>query len=108
MTLIKRVKDRSIKILLGKDSVPRGLFELRNYSRHYKSINFKVGKTDGGFVAVSTNFRYGSIITSGKSAGELDKNIKDAIMTAFEIPSVYAKEADIKRVGQVKKEYAFA
>ena len=39
---------------------------------------------------------------------ELDKNIKDAILTSFEIPSSYAKEAKIHRVGDGRKEYALA
>ena len=58
-------------------------------------------------IAISTNFRYGSIVTSGKDVEELEKNIKDAILTSFDIPSSYAKEANILKVGQ-ERGYAFA
>jgi hypothetical protein len=108
MSLLKRVKDHSIKFLLGRESVPRGLFELEQYFRAYGAINFNCKKNEEGIVAVSANFKYGSIIASGKNKEELDKNIKDAILTAFSIPSSYKKEAGINRVGDRQKEYAFA
>lgn len=46
-------------------------------------------------MARSTNFRYGSIITSGKDEQEVDRNIKDAILTSFEIPSAYSADAKL-------------
>ncbi|MBD3300480.1 MAG: hypothetical protein GF347_03960 [Candidatus Moranbacteria bacterium] len=84
-----------IKLLNGKEFVPRELLELHDYFRNYKEINFKYEKEDGFIVAKSTNFEHGSIITYGKNKKELDENIKDAILTSFEIPSSYAKEAKI-------------
>ncbi len=109
MALTKKVKDRLIKILLGKASVPRGLFELNQYARYYGPINFKHEKgEDGNVIAISTNYRYGSIVTSGKTAEELDRNIKDAILTSFEIPSSFAKEAAVYKVGDKQGEYAVA
>ena len=58
---------------------------------------------------MSTNFRFGSIITSGKTREELDENIKDAILTSFDVPSAYAKEAAVKSVGEASKgAYALA
>lgn len=109
MSIVKKIKDNLIKQLLGKASVPRGLFELNQYFRHYPAINFKYNKTeDGTIVAISENFRYGSIVTSGKNQEELDKNIKDAILTSFDIPSSFAKEAGIHKVGEHQEQYALA
>ena len=88
--------------------MPRGLLELNQYFRIYKDINFESENKDGLIIARSTNFNHGSIITSGKNEEELDKNIKDAILTSFEIPSSYAKEAKITKIGENKKEYAIA
>jgi len=108
MTLLKRAKDHLIKLIYGKTMVPVGLFDLSQYFRNNGSISFNFEKGNGVIVAVSTNFRYGSIVTSGKDQKELDKNIKDAILTSFEIPSSYARETEIHRVGEEKKEYALA
>ena len=109
MSALKMAKDQFIKALWGKNIVPRGLFDLGTYFRDYGSINFKHEKgEDGSIVAISTNFRYGSIITSGKDDKELDKNIKDAILTSFKVPSSYAKEAKIERADEKKKDYVLA
>ena len=108
MSIIKQAKDNIAKFILGSKSVPRELLELSNYFRSYGPINFEFHKDGDVITAVSTNFRYGSIITSGKNKEELDENIKDAIMTAFEVPSSYKKEAKISNVNSNEKEYAFA
>ncbi|OGD31509.1 hypothetical protein A3C91_01350 [Candidatus Azambacteria bacterium RIFCSPHIGHO2_02_FULL_52_12] len=108
MSIAKKTRDYVIKAILGNKVVPRGLFELNEYFRHYNGINFRYEEKEGLIIALSTNFRFGSIITSGKDEKELDKNIKDAILTSFEIPSSYAKEAKIHRVGDGRKEYALA
>ncbi len=109
MSLTKQIKDQLIKVLLGKASVPRGLFELAQYFRNYGSLNFKYEKgEDDKIIAISTNFRYGSIVTSGKNPEQLDKNVKDAILTSFEIPSSYDREAAIYKVGDKQGEYALA
>ncbi len=93
---------------MGSSIVPRGLFELNQYFRIHGPISFNF-KTEGDeIIAVSTNFIYGSIVTSGKGQKELDENIKDAILTSFEIPSSYAKEAKIYKVSEARKEYALA
>lgn len=106
--VLKKIKDILIKLLLGSKLVPRGLFESRQYFRFNGPINFKFEKKDGKIIAISQNFRHGVIITSGKNSEELDRKIKDAILTSFEIPSSYAKEASIKKVGQKREEYAVA
>lgn len=109
MSLNKRVKDKLIKFFLGESTVPRGLFELNQYFRIYGPINFHYEKSeDGNLIAISDNFRYGSIITSGMNQQELDKNIKDAILTSFEVPSSYAPEANIQKVGDKQEAYALA
>ena len=108
MNVLKVTKDKAMKTLLGKSVVPSGLVELNKYFRLYGPINFQNHQEDGVQVSVSTNFKYGSIITYGKDASELDRNIKDAILTSFEIPSVYLKEAGIIRVGESKDSYALA
>ncbi|MEK7159493.1 MAG: hypothetical protein AAB575_05915 [Patescibacteria group bacterium] len=109
MTITKKIKDQLIKALSGKDSVPRGLFELNQYFIHNEPINFRQEKgEDGNIIAVSNNFKYGSIITSAKTLEQLDENIKDAILTSFDIPSSFAKEAAICKVGDKQGEYAIA
>lgn len=108
MSFLKQVKDYLGRFLLGSAAVPSGLFELQRYFRANGPINFKVEKQeDGTYIAVSTDFRQGSIITQATIFEELDEKIKDAILTTFEVPSSYAKEADIRRQG-TGQEYAFA
>ncbi|MFA6428695.1 MAG: hypothetical protein WCW02_04130 [Candidatus Buchananbacteria bacterium] len=108
MYLIKRAKDQLIKLLLGNKAVPRGLFDLGHYFSIYGPITFKEDNVSGKIIAMSTNFKYGSIVTSGKDKTELDKNIKDAILTSFEVPSSYAKEARLRKVAGEQMEYALA
>lgn len=109
MGITKKVKDQLIKLVLGKATVPRGLFELHQYFRHNEPISFRSEKgADGRIIAVSNNFQHGSIVTSGSNLEELDKNIKDAILTSFEIPSSYAQEAGIEKVGTNHEAYALA
>lgn len=88
--------------------MPKGLLELNQYFRNKEPINFEFKRDGDMIVAVSTNFQYGSIVTSGKDEKELDQKIKDAILTAFEIPSSYAEDAKIHRVGDEEKIYAYA
>ncbi len=107
MSLYKQTKDRFIRAVNGKSLVPSGLAELHHYFRVYEPITFRYKKQDdGSLIAISNNFRYGSIITQANQKEELDEKIKDAILTAFEVPSSYAKEADVQRLEE--KEYAFA
>lgn len=107
MSLYKQTKDQLIKLLLGKASVPSGLSDLHHYFRTYEPINFRTEKQeDGSIVAISENFQYGSIITHAQDTNELNEKIKDAILTAFDVPSSYAQEAAIRRTDE--KEYAFA
>jgi hypothetical protein len=109
MSLIKQPKDYAIRLLLGKNAVPSGLSELNQYFRLYDPIAFHFEKQeDGSLVALSKNFRYGSIITRGATEKELNEKIKDAILTAFEVPSTYAKKVNLKRVGAEQEEYAIA
>lgn len=114
MSLFKQAKDILVKgrdkaasKVFGKTYVPSGLADIHHYFRTYEPINFKTEQQeDGSFVAVSENFHYGTIITHGNTPEELSEKIKDAILTAFEVPSSYAKEASIHRIGE--EEYAFA
>lgn len=106
MSIIKQSKDYLIKFLLGKNSVPSGLLDSREYFRIYGPIHFQYEKVDGLIVAKSTDFHWGSIVTSGRNEQELDSNIKDAILTSFEIPSSYASQAKIEKVGVKELEYA--
>ena len=108
MKLLKVIGDSIIKTTQGKNYVPAGLVELNKYFRHYEPIVFKYHKEGDETVAVSENFKYGSIIAAGKDDKELDKNIKDAILTSFEIPSSYKDEAGIIRQGEEKKQYVLA
>jgi len=108
MSTIKKAKNQLLKLVFGKSIVPRGLFELNQYFRLNGPIGFEHKKSKNSIMARSINFRYGSIVTSGKDQKELDKNIKDAILTSFEIPSSYAGEAKIVKEGEKSKKYALA
>ena len=94
------------KYFLGKEYIPVGLYELSEYFRNHGAINFESHQEDGEYVAVSTNFIFGSIITYGKDKKQLDANIKDAILTSFDVPSSYSQEASIVKVDEEK--YALA
>lgn len=107
MSIIKQAKDLAAKMTSGRN-MPTGLAEMYRYFKNNGPIKFNQYRKNGLIVAVSSNFIYGSIITSGKDTGELDKNIKDAILTSFEIPSTYAKEAGLYQTGDKKREYAIA
>ena len=108
MSLTKKIKDQLIKALYGKESVPKGLFDLHEYFRIYKQIGFDFHQEDGVIVAVSNDFKQGSIVTSGSDKDELDKNIKDAILTVFSVPSSYAQDAGVIKVNENKEAYALA
>ena len=97
-----------LKLLWGKTSVPRGLYDMSRYFRIHGPINFDKKAEDGLIIAKSTDFLEGTIVTCGKDEEELDGKIKDAILTAFEVPSSYAKEAGIHRVGEESDAYAIA
>ena len=108
MSIGKQVKDYIIKLCWDGKTVPVGLFELSKYFRNNGAIEFEHKKEGDTIVAISKNFRHGSIVTSAKDEESLDKNIKDAILTSFDVPSSYAKEAGIYRVGENKRAYAIA
>ena len=112
MSLIKQTKDYINKYFVNgihrHNYVPRELFELAKYFKNYGAIKFDFKKEKDCIVAVSTNFIYGSIVTSGRNEKELDENIKDAILTSFDVPSSYAKEANIRRENELQSVYAAA
>ncbi|MDE2100215.1 MAG: hypothetical protein KGL39_23365 [Patescibacteria group bacterium] len=108
MNLLKVTKDQVARLLLGKAVVPAELLELSTYFRRFKEINFEQHKEDGLIVAVSTDFKYGTIIAHGRNQEELDNDTRDAILTAFGVPSAYQKEADLRRVSERKDAYALA
>lgn len=101
MRLTKIIEDWLFKAYLqSHKAVPSGLVELAKYFRNNDPIRFDYHREDGVVVAVSTNYRYGSIVTFAENEKELDRKIKDAILTSFGIPSSYAKEAAIHREGE--------
>jgi len=109
----KVLKDRFNKFFLGTNTVPAGLFEWTEYTIQFKGIIFSIekDKKDGVYRARSTNFRHGTIFAEAMTLKELDLNIRDAILTTFEIPSSYMKEARITNGNDSRKEsrrYAFA
>lgn len=108
MSITKQMKDYLIKFFWDGKSVPQELFELSQYFRNNDPIEFELKKENGEIVAVSKNYRYGSIITSGKTKDELEKNIEDAILTSFEIPFSYKKEVEIHKVDKKNHTYAYA
>lgn len=110
MSITKQIKDYIIKITLGDAIVPRGLYDSREYFRQFGPISFEHIDSGDHIIARSTNFKWGTIITEGRNIKDLDSNVEDAILTAFEIPSSYTKEAGIHKVGSLKnqQEYAIA
>ncbi len=103
MGFLKQAKDQVARLLLGSTSVPSGLAELNRYFYLHGPIDFKFEKQeDGSYVALSDNFLYGSIITHAERLDQLDAKIKDAILTAFEVPSSYQKEAGVHRLMEGK------
>jgi hypothetical protein len=108
MSITKQFKDYVVKFCWNGKTVPAGLFELSQYFRNQGSIEFEHKQEGNKIIAISKNFRYGSIVTSANSEEELDKNIKDAILTSFEIPSSYTKEVGLYRVGSGEMAYAIA
>jgi len=108
MSHTKIVKDWLFKAYLQyHKAVPSGLVELQKYFCNYGAIKFTNHKEDGLIVAVSDNYRYGSIVTFVENPKDLDEKIKDAILTSFGIPSSFAKEAAIQREGS-EKQMAYA
>ena len=107
MSILKRAKDLVAKATSNRN-IPTGLIEMHSYFRNNGPIKFNQHRQNGLIVAVSNNFIYGSIITSGKNTNELDKNIKDAILTSFEVPSTYAKEAGLHQTGEKERVYAIS
>lgn len=107
MSLSKQIKDCLIKILWNGKSVPNELFELSQYFRNYGPIEFEFKQEYSEVIAISKNFQHGSIVTSGKDAKELEKNVKDAILTSFDVPSSYAEEAGVHKLDK-EKMYVFA
>jgi hypothetical protein len=81
------------------DKLEDMLIELRG-----RGINFDINQVaqDGEeyFVAKSVDYPRGTIITSGTTADELERNIKDAIFTAFEVPVRFCHPALINIQGQ--------
>ncbi len=109
MSYPKVIKDWVYKALMPKGIVPQGVVEILRYGHSNGPIKFNYRKGEAGsIIAESENFRYGVIITSAGNSEELDRNIKDAILTAFDIPSSYSKEVSISRVGEEKLGYAIA
>src|SRR3989339_1876806 len=89
-----------IKRILVPHYIPAGMYEASEYFRLNGPIHFEFHQEENEVVAVSDNFRHGSIITAGKNEKELKQNIVDAILTAFEIPSAYADRINIQPVGR--------
>lgn len=112
MSIFKQTKDYLIKILWNGKSVPIGLFELAQYFRANSAIHFEFKQEGKEIIAISKDFRYGTIVTSAENQEDLDEKIKDAILTAFDVPSSYAKEAGVHKIEQKIEQkacaYAFA
>ena len=110
MNIVKITKDQILKWIWGKRIIPKELLELHQYCSLNGFIGFTIIESEDDFlIAKSNNFRYGSIVTSGKDLKELDNNIKDAILTAFDIPSVYLAESKLHKKGSERElNYALA
>lgn len=103
----KEIKDSIIKIAFGGDYISQEVKDAQEYFRDF-DISFDHHFEDGVIIAVSNNFRHGSIVASGKNYEELDDNVKDAIYTAFSIPSAYSDQVKLFKKGDKKISYATA
>jgi len=108
MKIIKVTKDRLVRLLSGKSFVPVDILELHKYFRLFGPIVFKYHKESDIIISISENFQYGSIIAHGRTMEELDRNTRDAILSAFGVPSAYKKEAALVKGGEHKDAYAIA
>jgi len=106
MSAIKQIVDQLNKFLRGKSNYPVELLELNKYFRFNGPIYFEFKHEGEEIIAISKDFRQGSIVTSAKTMEELDENIKDAILTFFDLSSSYKVEADLHKIGQRRGEYA--
>ena len=107
MSFSKQIKDWVIKMTDGQAG-QLAVRELRHYFTIYGPIRFTVRQEGGLLVAVSANFHHGNIVTYGKEQKELDQNIEDAILTAFDVPAVYKQEAHLQRLNSEEPLYAVA
>lgn len=71
----------------------KSLQELSEFLRREGGVSFNVREFEDEsgryFMAESVNVPNKSIITTGESLASLEKNIKDAIFTSFEVPYFY-------------------
>lgn len=81
--LLTKGRDKIVAHLFNESYVPVGLSDLNHYFRTYGAIHFRHEKqSDGSIVAISSNFRYGTIITHAQRLEELDEKVKDAVLTS--------------------------
>lgn len=106
--MLKSIKDTLIKYFSGSHLLPEEILAASEYFRHFGPIKFEYKKENNLIIATSTNFQWGTIVTSGHNLRELDRNIKDAILTAFSVPSTYADKLQIHNVDERQKKYALA
>ena len=86
---------------------------LENLQRDLEDpINFNIRKVEDEsgkyLVAKSTNTGRKYIVTAGKDPIELDKHIKDAIFTAYKVPSIYCNYSLIKSGRERSRELQYA
>lgn len=98
--LTQRVKSRFISEKEARERLDDLRIELG------RGVEFQITRVDedgGYYLAKSVNSSHGLIITSAEREEDLENKIKDAIFTAFEVPSQYCNPEDIEKVGEVKK-----
>ena len=74
----------------GQDTLAQLMYQLSN-----GGINFKITShqdESGSYLKAEAVIAGKFIITSGRNLLELDKNIKDAIFTAYKVPHYYCDE----------------
>ena len=102
-----------IKKILFKFPSKRGEQELKSCLAFLANtgIEFEVtshaDETGKYFLAKSVGLDKGQIITSGANLIELDKNIKDAIYTAFNVPAYYCNYSKIRNINEPVRELKY-
>lgn len=89
-----------IKSFFPSKKGKKSLEDLSEFLKREGGISFNVREfqDESGryFLAESVNIPNKSIITTGESLAGLERNIKDAIFTSFEVPYFYCNEQILK------------
>lgn len=91
----------------GEQALQECLAFLANTGIEFE-VSWHNDETGKYFLAKSINLDRGQIVTSGANLIELDKSIKDAIYTAFNVPAYYCDYSKIRNTNEPVRELKYA